>query len=220
MRSLSLCIFGFQVAAVGLAPAEGFTKPNILFILADDLGYGDIGCQNPDGDILTPNIDSLAKEGVRFTNAYATASACAPSRAGLMTGRYQQRFGFEFDINAPPALTAVDQFGLPKSEPTLAERLKTVGYATCLVGKWHLGFSEGLRPNKRGFDSFFGFLIGTRSYLPGPNFGSREGSNIGSIWRNTQEVEETTYLTDAFSREACSFIESTTDKPFFPELCI
>jgi arylsulfatase A-like enzyme len=190
--------------AVGL-PTQ---RPNIVVILADDLGYAELGVQGCK-DIPTPHIDSIARNGVRFTNGYVSCPICAPTRAGLMTGRYQQRFGFE--TNPGPEQFAAPKFGLPREQTTLAERLKPFGYATGIFGKWHLGYKPELQPTKRGFDEFFGFLSGANSYLPG----ARRGESRNPILRGTQEVEEKEYLTDAFGREAVAFIEKHHDRPFF-----
>ena len=186
--------------------AEGAVqrKPNIVLILADDLGYAELGCQGCK-DIPTPNIDSIARNGVRFTQGYVTCPVCAPSRAGLLTGRYQQRFGFE--ANPGPEEYAAENFGLPLDQPTLAERLKAVGYVTGMVGKWHLGYKPELTPPKRGFDEFFGFLSGAHDYLP--------GSRRSELRRGMEKVTETEYLTDAFAREAVAFIQKNKHKPFF-----
>ena len=143
---------------------EQSTKPNIILIFVDDLGYSDLGCQGCD-DIPTPYIDSLAAYGIRFTNGYVTAPVCSPSRAGIMTGRYQQRFGHEFNPGSEE--NASSNFGLPLTEITLADRLKSLGYATGIVGKWHLGFNEAFHPLQRGFDEFFGFLGGGHTYWAG-----------------------------------------------------
>lgn len=179
-------------------------KPNIIIFLADDLGYADIGV-NGCRDIPTPNIDSIANNGVRFTDGYATHCVCSPSRAGLMSGMYQHRFGFEH--NSGPERFADPNFGLPRDIPSLAEKLKAAGYATGMVGKWHIGFKDGLRPHERGFDFHFGFLSGARTYLPGKH-------DIDSIVRNGQPVTTTKYLTDEFADEAIGFIERTKDQPF------
>jgi arylsulfatase A-like enzyme len=140
-------------------------RPNILFIVADDLGYGEAGCYGGK-DIPTPNIDALAAGGARFTNGYVTAPICAPSRAALMTARYQTRFGFEF--NPIGAKNTVPGIGLPVAEKTIADRLGRVGYATALVGKWHLGGTAEFHPMRRGFDEFFGFLHEGHFYVPPP----------------------------------------------------
>ncbi len=177
-------------------------RPNIVVILADDLGYADLGVQGA-RDLVTPHIDSLAVEGVRFPNGYASCPVCGPTRAGLLTGRYQQRFGFEFN---PPEPRATD-YGLPLEEITLAERLRSKGYATGMVGKWHLGFRPELTPPRRGFDEFFGFLSGARSYFP--------SDRADPILRGDTPVEESEYLTTAFGREAAAFVERHRHEPFF-----
>ena len=140
-------------------------QPNIVVLLADDLGYGELGCYGGK-DIPTPQIDSLAKNGVRLTDGYVTAPFCAASRAGLMTGRYQTRFGFEFNPIGPknedPAI------GLPVSEPTIADDLRNAGYATSLIGKWHLGGTAKYHPQRRGFDEFYGFMHEGHYFVPPP----------------------------------------------------
>lgn len=181
-------------------------RPNILIILADDLGYAELGCQG-NKDIPTPNIDSIANNGVRFTNGYVSCPVCSPTRAGLMTGRYQERFGHEF--NPGPPATVDKEFGLPLTETTIASRLKSEGYVTGLVGKWHLGYEEKFLPLNRGFDEFFGFPGGAHSYIDS----SADAKN--PIMRGMKPVEEKEYLTDAFSREATTFIERHKNEPFF-----
>src|SRR5215475_1305232 len=140
------------------APAA--KRPNIVILLADDLGYADVGFHGCK-DIPTPRIDSIARDGVRCTDGHVSGPYCSPTRAGLMTGRYQQRFGHEFNPGDAPGI------GLPLSETTMADRLRSAGYATGLVGKWHLGTDAEHHPQRRGFDEFFGFLGGMRSYFPG-----------------------------------------------------
>src|SRR5205807_1684396 len=133
--------------------------PNILVIVADDLGYGDIGVQGGKA-VPTPNIDKLAAKGIRCTNGYVSAPYCSPSRAGLLTGRYQTRFGHEFN----PHVGAEGKLGLPLDQSLIANLLRSVGYMTGLIGKWHLGFSKDYQPQARGFDEFFGFLVGGHNY--------------------------------------------------------
>jgi arylsulfatase A-like enzyme len=183
-------------------------QPNIVLILADDMGYADFGLQGCK-DVPTPHIDSLAAKGIRFTDGYVSCPVCAPTRAGLMTGRYQQRFGFE--TNPGPEAYADENFGLPRAETTMAERLKSAGYATGMVGKWHLGYKRELQPTERGFDEFFGFLSGANNYLSD----KRRGASRNPILRGSREVQERDYLTDAFGREAVAFIERHHDNPFF-----
>ena len=199
-------------------------RPNIIFILGDDLGYCDVsmyGCR----DIPTPNIDSIAAAGVKFTNGYVTAPVCSPSRAGLMTGRYQHRFGFEFNAGPLQRALAEPEMGLPPSEITLAQMMKQSGYATGMVGKWHLGLHEKFHPMKRGFDEYFGFLFGANMYIdpdaPGVKSNDPEGVGVrirtdrNPIVRGQTRVEEKEYLTDAFAREAIDFIERHRNEPFF-----
>jgi arylsulfatase A-like enzyme len=195
---------GITASAAG-AGATGPRKPNIVLIVADDLGYGELGIQGRK-DIPTPYIDGIARRGVRFTSGYVSCPVCSPTRAGLLTGRYQQRFGHEFN---PGHEEAPDpKFGLPRTETTLAERLKKLGYATGMVGKWHLGFRPDLQPTRRGFDEFFGFLGGAHNYL-NPQRG------MIPILRGTVRIQERDYLTDAFAREAVDFINRHKGEPFF-----
>jgi arylsulfatase A-like enzyme len=196
---------GVASLAAEAAAAESPRKPNIVLIVADDLGYGELTVQGFEKDIPTPNIDAIAKRGVRFTQGYVSAPLCSPTRAGLATGRYQQRFGHEF--NPGPQKNSDPNFGVPRSETMLAERLKALGYATGMVGKWHLGFASEFMPLQRGFDSFFGFLGGAHAYLPG-----QKGA---SIYRGNTPVVEKEYLTDAFAREAVAFIQQHKSEPFF-----
>jgi len=172
-------------------------KPNIVLIVADDLGYADLGVHGS-AEIVTPHIDSIARNGVRYTQGYVTAPVCNATRAALLTGRYQQRFGVEL-LTSP---------ALPLSEMTLPERLKTLGYATGMVGKWHLGSQAQFQPPQRGFDEFFGFLPALHSYTVWNQPGN-------PILRGAQPVVENTYLTDAFTREAVDFIQRKQSQPFF-----
>lgn len=203
---IALAGVGAAVMSVPGLFAADRRKPNVIVILSDDHGYGAIGCQGC-RDIPTPNIDSIARNGVRCTNGYVTCPVCSPTRAGLLTGRYQQRFGHE-DNPGPPGVSAKD-FGLPSDEKTVADYMKAQGYATGMVGKWHLGHKPECNPTKRGFDEFFGFLTGAHSYT-NPGVGTAE-----PILRGTEEVDEKEYLTDAFGREAISFIDRHKEKPFF-----
>jgi len=205
VSSLPAASPGSKAPPVPAAAPEPARKPNIVFIVADDLGYGELTVQGFEKDIPTPHIDAIATRGVRFTQGYVSAPLCSPTRAGLATGRYQQRFGHEF--NPGPQDTASATFGLPRSETMLAERMKSFGYATGMVGKWHLGFQPELTPPQRGFDSFFGFLGGAHAYLPG-----QKGA---SIYRGNAPIVEKEYLTNAFAREAVAFIEQHKAGPFF-----
>ncbi len=202
----------------GLAGAP--RRPNIVLIVADDLGYGELGCQGG-ADIRTPRIDSIARQGVRFTSGYVTAPVCSPSRAGLLTGRYQQRFGHEF--NAIGKQNRLPDVGLPTTERTIADDLRSGGYATGIVGKWHLGGTEPFHPQRRGFSEFFGFLHEGHFYVDGrtsqavsllrPNEPPYDEQN--PILRGTRPTEDFVYLTEAFTREAVTFIDQHRDRPFF-----
>ncbi|KAF0244983.1 MAG: hypothetical protein FD180_2023 [Planctomycetota bacterium] len=195
-----------SLASFSFAQTDTAPRPNIVVIVADDLGYAELGCQGCT-DIPTPNIDSIAKDGIRCTAGYATCAVCAPTRAAMMLGRYQQRFGFEH--NPGPSGAASAEFGLPEGVPTLPERLREAGYATGAIGKWHLGYSEGSRPLDKGFQEFFGFLAGAHSYDPA------RPQVANPIYRGNEPVEEKAYLTKAFAREAVAFIRKHAKEPFF-----
>ncbi len=186
-------------------PKSPARKPNVIVILADDLGYADLGCQGSK-EVVSPHIDTIAANGVRCTAGYVTAPQCCPSRAGLMSGRSQNRFGFE--ANPPPAVERTF-FGLPLTERTIAERMKAAGYATGMVGKWHLGRSEPMRPYNRGFDEVFWHPNG------GVLFPDKQTGFIRDLYRGPQPVEEPEYSTDAFGREAVAFIDRHQREPFF-----
>jgi arylsulfatase A-like enzyme len=205
MTSLALLALMTALPMTAGAQPSSRPKPNILLIVADDLGYADLGVQGS-RDVPTPHIDSLAKNGVRFTSGYVSGPYCSPTRAALLTGRYQQRFGHEF--NPGPAGNADPEFGLPLTETTLPDRLKALGYATGMVGKWHLGFEPKFHPLKRGFDEFFGFLGGAHSYLD-------QGAGRNQLLRGHQPVAEVSYLTDMFGDEAVAFIERQKSQPWF-----
>ena len=181
------------------------TPPNIILILADDAGYADFGFMG--SDIPTPHIDRLALSGTVFTDAHISATVCSPSRAGLITGRYQQRFGFEANIPPP-------ELGMDPSEKTLGDALKHSGYVTAIIGKWHLGSREPYHPNNRGFDEFWGFLGGSRSYFFNESNDDREDQER-EILHNRTHVNFEGYLTDKFSDQSVEFIEQNKDHPFF-----
>jgi arylsulfatase B len=194
--------------------------PNIVLILADDLGYPELGCQGA-ADVRTPHIDAIARHGIRFTSGYVTSPVCSPSRAGLLTGRYPQRFGHE--LNALGPQNRLPHVGLPTSEKTIADYLGAAGYATGAIGKWHLGGTEPYHPQRRGFGEFFGFLheghfyVGDRRTkavsLLRPDEPPYDDQN--PVLRDTQPVGDFGYLTEAFTREALAFIDRHRDRPFF-----
>ena len=235
----------FAVAVCGLSAAPALAapaappRPNLIVIVADDLGYGDTGVYGSP-HVKTPHIDALAKDGVRFTQGYVAHPVCAPSRAALMTGRYQTRFGYEFN---PVGRDRTG--GVSREEVFLPQILKDAGYATGMVGKWHLGQPAGYHPLDRGFDSFFGVLTGATSFMTdfqpgdeeitppgaGASFGLAEGvrappgaseaekmtllRQAAPVYRGREAVEEPDYLTDAFTREALNFIDASAPGPFF-----
>ena len=204
MITRSILLFAVALAVPVFAAQSA--KPNILVIVSDDHGYGDVGAYGCK-DIPTPNLDSLAKNGVRFTNGYVSCSFCAPTRAALMTGRYQQRFGHEF--NPGPTHVPDKNVGLPLAEAIFPQRLKPAGYVTGIVGKWHLGYEKAQHPLNRGFDEFFGFISGSHSYVTSP------AASANPIMRGWQPLDEKAYLTDAFGREAAAFVDRHAGKPWF-----
>lgn len=170
--------------------------PNILLIVGDDMGYADVGFHGCT-DIPTPHLDSLARSGVICSQGYVSGPYCSPTRAGLLTGRYQQRFGHEFNPSGP-------EQGLPITQSTIADRLQGAGYVTGLVGKWHLGAGKQMHPQQRGFSEFFGFLGGSHSYFEPAGF-----------LRGTEPIDEMDYATDAFANEATAFVDRHQAKPWF-----
>ena len=246
MRKLSLWMAGAARIAIGIglfltaaphadssdkAPA----KPNVIVVLIDDLGHSDVGAYGAK-DISTPHIDSLARNGARFTNGYATCPVCTPSRAALLTGRYQQRTGLEWVISPDPIL-GTTKYGLDEHEKTIADLLKEQGYATAAIGKWHLGDQQKYFPTRRGFDYFFGYLQWGHYFLNPSKEELADSSDpwihyISSImgkqankyltdlanapiYRNDKVVGFDGYLTDVLNREALEFIEKNHDRPFF-----
>ena len=206
----------FTMNAIGIGQATD--KPNIIIILLDDLGYNDVGF-NGCKDIPTPAIDKIAANGVKFTSGYVSYAVCGPSRAGLITGKYQDRFGFSKNpLSAPND----PNMGLPLEEETIGAYLQKANYKTGIIGKWHLGTHESLVPNNRGFDEFFGFLGGGHQYFPEllvleDEFDSKSqfDNYKTKLLKNKTRVVEKEYLTDAFSREALSFVRKHHKQPFF-----
>jgi len=186
------------VAPIGAQSATG--KPNVVLIMMDDLGYGDLGSYGAP-DAKTPNIDRLAREGVRLTDAYANGPVCTPTRAALMTGRYQQRYGLEWVVTVTDT-----QAILPVTGTSLPALLKANGYATALVGKWHLGFKREYGPLAHGFDAFFGFLEAAHDYY------------VGGLYEDTTRVQPRGYLTDEITDRSVAFIARQRSAPFFLEV--
>ncbi|MDO7172385.1 sulfatase-like hydrolase/transferase [Mariniflexile sp. AS56] len=181
-------------------------QPNIIVILIDDAGYADFGFMGSK-DLETPNIDKLAKSGVILTDAHVSATVCAPSRAGLITGKYQQRFGFEANNTG---YGDSGDIGLSDDVVTMADVFKANGYKTIALGKWHLGKDKTDHPNQRGFDEFFGFETGSRSYFPLEN-----PSKYNMLQHNGERVEFKGYMTDVLGDQSVKYIEANKDQPFF-----
>lgn len=200
-------------------PAVPARKPNVVIIITDDQGYADVGFTGGT-DIPTPNIDRIAKEGVRFTRGYVTFPVCGPSRAGLLTGRHQSRFGYDRNPNGDPT---DPRGGLPRSEEMLQEMLKRAGYYSMAVGKWHMGTHPTLRPRARGFDEFYGFIEGGHSYFPEEiEFEDISESKKPYDWYRTKLVDNgkrvvfDQYLTDELSDQAVDFVtrRASKENPF------
>lgn len=196
-----------SVAGCELASKRPASRPNIVLIVADDLGYGDLsGYGRP--DYQTPNLDRLAAQGTRFTQAYAISSVCTPTRVGLMTGRYPARL--PVGLREPLTLSDEDrEIGLPADVPTVSSLLKQAGYSTALFGKWHLGVRPEFHPNRHGFDEFFGPLTGAVDYVS-----HRDPRGRPDLYRNNEQVQIEGYLTDLMADEAVRFIRRRPE-PFF-----
>ena len=208
VRAVTVAAILLTIIGVVRHTVNGQTpRPNIVLIVSDDLGYADIGAYGS-RDIPTPNIDRIAREGIRFTDAYVSGPYCSPTRAGLMTGRYPQRFGYEFNPDGSP------DYGLPLSEPTIADRLKAAGYRTAVFGKWHLGSAQRLHPMRRGFEEFYGFLGADHSYTNVAHIDV--GTELPDpLLDGTKPVSSVTYLTDTLGDRAVGYIKQHASEPFF-----
>lgn len=195
----------------GSPPKQIQKKPNFVIILADDLGYADLGF-NGSTQIPTPNIDALAEGGIKFTNAYVSAPVCSPSRAGMLTGKYQVRFGYDNNIGGSQPGFDPEYLGLPVSEITIADRLKSLGYVSGLIGKWHLGDEPQFHPLKRGFDEFWGYTGGGHDYFISKPDGKGYQVPIECNYKTPQHI---TYITDDKGDECVDFIRRHKNEPFF-----
>jgi arylsulfatase A-like enzyme len=186
------------------------SKPNVIFIMTDDVGYGDLGSYGAP-DVNTPVLDQLARDGVRFTDFYANGPVCSPTRAGLMTGRYQQRYNLEVPLPSSLESSASRGIhGLVAEGHSLPLLLKNAGYSTGLVGKWHLGYEEDEVPEAHGFDYFFGFKAGFVDY-----YQHTSGEGEPDLWENGQLIEEEGYMTDMITERSIRYIHEHADAPFF-----
>jgi len=208
MKNFVFAIFIFTLL---LAPQFLFAaeKPNIILIMCDDLGYGDLSPY--DGWIKTPHLERMAKEGMLLTDYHSNGAVCSPTRAALMTGRYQQRAGIPGVVKADTK-AAVHQHGLQKNEFTFADAMKKLGYTTAMFGKWHLGYYPRYNPSKRGFETYRGFVSGNIDY-----FSKVDQAGTYDWWEGTELVKEKKqrYLTTLLNEWAIDFIEQNKEKPFF-----
>ncbi len=185
-------------------------KPNVIYIMTDDVGYGDLSSYGAP-DLHTPVLDRMAADGVRFTDFYANAPVCSPTRAGLMTGRYQQRYDIEIPLASSRETVALrGSHGLASEGHSLPFLLKNAGYTTGLVGKWHLGYEPDEAPEAHGFDYFFGFKSGYIDYYQHTN-----GEGGPDLWENGRMITEDGYMTDLITQRAIRYINDHTDEPFF-----
>jgi len=211
IRVFAACIFALALApssAIGQAPAPS-AKPNVVLIITDDVGYGDLGSYGAP-DVKTPNIDRIGREGIRLTDFYA-APTCSPTRASLITGRYYQRVQIERPLGN--ATSADGERGLPVTGRSLPQLLKNNGYATGLVGKWHLGYKAEVSPNAHGFDSFFGFKSGLVDYYQHTDQGGNH-----DLYENDTPVHVDGYMTDLITERSVKFIDEHASAPFFLEV--
>lgn len=201
-----LCLFAGMVSLLACGETEEPRRPNIVIIMADDLGYGGISSYGNDS-IHTPHLDSLARQGLKFTDFYANAPVCTPTRAALMTGRYQQRAGLEGVIYVRGETR---QVGMDTSQVTIAELLRQQGYATGIMGKWHLGYKKAFNPVHHGFDTFYGYVSGNIDYHT-----HYDNAGIYDWWHNLDSLQEEGYVTDLITRHAVQFIHRHKAEPFF-----
>jgi arylsulfatase A-like enzyme len=184
-------------------------RPNILFILADDLGYADLSSYGRP-DYKTPVLDNMAKEGLKFTDAYASAPVCTPTRCAFMTGRYPHRLPVGLQEPLPDGNM---QLGIPPDHPTIASLLKKTGYDTALIGKWHLGNMPEFGPNRHGFDEFFGINGSSADY-----FTHNNNAGIFDLYENLTKSDQQGYLTDLFTDRAVAYLKRPHQRPFFLSL--
>jgi arylsulfatase A-like enzyme len=209
---LALVLFNFLVNAGSAQSAHSNQgKPNFILIVADDLGFADLSLHGSK-QIPTPNIDRLAAEGINFTQGYVSAPVCAPSRAGLMTGKNQVKFGFDNNLAENQPGFNPEFRGLPLSEKTIADRLKPLGYVSGLIGKWHLGEGDSFHPLSRGFDEFWGYQGGGHDYFTSQPDGKGYLSPIECNYKTPQSI---TYITDDKGDECVGFIKRHKNQPFF-----
>ena len=203
-------------AAILNSTVSASTRPNILFILADDMGWGDLSCYGRP-DYRTPNLDKLATQGMKFTHAYSAAPVCTPTRVGFHTGRYPARLpvGLEEPIHERKALSAdeLKTIGIPLEHPTVSSLIKSAGYSTALVGKWHLGYLPYFGPLKSGFDEFYGNMSGAVDH-----FTHRDMTSSLDFYEDEVPVEKIGYMTDLLTQRAVEYIRRPHKRPFYLSL--
>jgi arylsulfatase A-like enzyme len=205
-----LLLFVLTIPVAVFAQPAGTVRPNVVLVITDDMGWADLGCYGA-RDVRTPRIDRLAEEGVRLTQFYSNGVLCTPTRAGLISGRYQQRFGLEEAL--PSASAPGGDRGLQAAGRSLPQLLKDHGYRTGLIGKWHLGYKPEFSPRAHGFDEFFGLKSGYHDYYT--HLG-RDGKP--DLWENDSLIERSGYTTDLITERSVAFIERHADRPFFLEV--
>jgi len=205
MKSLALLL---AFAAVSTLPAATIPRPNVIIIMADDMGYADLSAYGNER-FQTPHLDALAREGLRFTDFHSNGPVCSPTRAALLTGRYQQRSGVDEVVFADPARGKRDAHGLQSAELTFAELLQAAGYRTGLMGKWHLGYDRKFNPVRQGFDEFRGYLSGNVDF-----HSHIDQANFPDWWHDLEQVDEPGYSTHLITRHAVRFIEANRSRPF------
>ncbi len=192
-----------------MAEKTNGARPNFIFILADDLGYADLGCYGGRSD-CSPNLDKMAAEGMKYSRGYANSSVCSPSRFAIITGRYQHRLRGGFD---EPIAAAREELGLPPEHPTMPSLLRDAGYATALIGKWHMGYMPWFSPLKSGYEEFFGHRSGAIDFFKHESF-----SGGHDLWDGDEETFVEGYSTDIFADRAVNFIRRSAEKPFLLSL--
>lgn len=210
MRRFLLALIASVATVVSPAAQTASARPNVILIITDDVGYGDIGSYGAP-DIRTPNIDRLAARGTRFTDFYANASSCTPTRAGLISGRYQQRFELERPLGA--ASTADGEMGLPATGRSLPQLLRNHGYATALIGKWHLGYLPQFSPLVHGFASFWGYKSGYVDY-----YQHTDSTGQPDLFAGDERTKAEGYLTDLITQKSVQYIADHAREPFFLEV--
>lgn len=203
--------FGFN-AVYGNKSKKEIDRPNIIYIMADDLGWADLSCYGRD-EYKTPNLDKLASNGLKFTQAYSASSVCTPTRCAFNTGRYPSRNEIGLREPLPWKKNIGDVVGLPSTTPTLASLLKKNNYYSILVGKWHLGYLPTYSPIKSGFDDFFGIMSGGGDY-----FSHKDALGEPDLFEDETPVEKAGYITDLITNRAVEFISGKHEKPFFLSL--